>query len=62
VVVKINFGIRKTDNDIEGHGWLTLNGKPYLEKSDTFNTFCLIYSYPGFQRAFKPQIPLESIV
>jgi hypothetical protein len=62
VAVKINFGIRKANKDIEGHGWLTLNGKPYLEKSDTLNSFCLIYSYPGFQQTFTPQVPVGSFI
>lgn len=62
LAVRINFGVRKNDKDIEGHGWLTLNGEPYLEKTDTLNTFCLIYSYPVFHHALKPQIPLESAI
>jgi hypothetical protein len=62
IMVKINFGVRKIDNDIQGHGWLTLDGKPYLEESDTLENFCLIYSYPDHRQAFRPQIYFEGVV
>ncbi len=62
VAVKINFGVRKADNNIEGHGWLTLRGKPYLEESNPYKTFCLIYSYPVSHQAFRSQIGLEGVV
>jgi hypothetical protein len=61
VAVKINFGVRKADNDIEGHGWLTLNGEPYLENSDMIESFCLIYSYPAYPQSIGPQIRSEGI-
>ena len=62
VAVKINFGVRKTDNDIEGHGWLTLDGKPYLEESNAYKTFFLIYSYPGVGQSFRLHVGLEGVV
>lgn len=62
VEVKINFGVRKSDNNIEGHGWLTRSGKPYMEESDSYKTFSLIYSYPASLQAFSPQIGLQGVV
>ena len=62
VMVKINFGIRKTDNDIEGHGWLTLNGETYLENNDSSEIFCLIYSYPDSNRTLNQQFRIETAV
>lgn len=43
--VKVNLGIRKGEEKLlEGHGWLTLEGKPFkeLNKPD----FKIIYSFP----------------
>lgn len=62
IQVKINFGVRKTEKDIQGHGWLTMNEKPYLEKDSTFESFCLIYSYPCSRQVLKPQVRLEGTV
>jgi hypothetical protein len=47
VTVNINFGVRKIDHGIEGHGWLSLDGEPYLEKNEIWETFSPIYSYPN---------------
>jgi hypothetical protein len=43
--IKINFGIKKEDGVLKGHGWLTLNGEVYLEDSYVSRDFNLIYSF-----------------
>lgn len=37
--VEIHCGIRKTGNGTDGHSWLTLNGKPFLQDSLTAGQF-----------------------
>ena len=44
--VIMNFGVKKNNDKLDGHGWLTLDGKPFLEDYDPHDTFAVIYSYP----------------
>ena len=44
--IKINLGIKKENEILKGHGWLTLNGEIYLENGYIWRDFKLIYSYP----------------
>ena len=44
--VKIHFGIKKDMSLFEGHSWLSLNGKYFLEHSDPQLLHTDIYSYP----------------
>lgn len=44
--IQVNFGVRKGEENLEGHGWLTLEGKPYLEPSPNKLDFKVIYSFP----------------
>ncbi len=45
--VKINFGIKKEDGVLKGHGWLTSNGEVYLENSRLWQDFEVVYSFPS---------------
>ena len=47
VAVKINFGVRKKGEVLEGHGWLTLDNRPYLEDGAASQDFEQIYSFPS---------------
>ena len=42
--VQINLGVRKEEGKLKGHGWLTLQGKPYLEAG--VPDFRVIYCFP----------------
>jgi len=44
--VKIHFGIKKNVSPFEGHSWLSLNGKYFLENPDPLLLHTDIYSYP----------------
>jgi len=44
--VKIHFGIKKDMSLFEGHSWLSLNGKYFLEHSNPQLLHTDIYSYP----------------
>ncbi|OGL41328.1 MAG: hypothetical protein A2043_05115 [Candidatus Schekmanbacteria bacterium GWA2_38_9] len=44
--VVMNFGVKKNNDRLDGHGWLTLGGKPYLETYDPHDSFTVTYSYP----------------
>jgi len=44
--VVMNFGVKKNNDRLDGHGWLTLDGKPFLENYDPHDTFTVTYSYP----------------
>jgi len=46
--VAMNFGIKKDkeSDKLEGHGWLTLDNKPFLENYNPLDFFKVIYSYP----------------
>jgi len=44
--VKIHFGIKKSVSPFEGHSWLSLNGKFFLEHCDPQLLHADIYSYP----------------
>ncbi len=43
--VVIHFGVKKKDNALTGHGWLTRNGEVFLEKNDISYSFKPIISF-----------------
>jgi len=47
VGVKINFGIKKEEDILKGHSWLTLDGEPYLETGRFYRDFKVIHSCPS---------------
>jgi Transglutaminase-like superfamily len=47
--VEIHFGIRKDGEDLGGHSWVTLDGKPVADRTHT-GVFAAVYSYPPISR------------
>ncbi|MFQ5647004.1 MAG: lasso peptide biosynthesis B2 protein [bacterium] len=46
IPVRVHFGVcKEKGKEILGHGWLTLNGKPYLQTDRIYEGFQEIYSY-----------------
>ena len=43
---KIYFGVKKRGSPLEGHSWISLNGKFLLEESDPQLTYIDIFAYP----------------
>jgi hypothetical protein len=44
--VEIHFGIHKDGEDLQGHSWVTIQGKPVAERTQT-EIFKPVYSYPS---------------
>jgi Transglutaminase-like superfamily len=44
--VEIHFGIHKQGKDLQGHSWVTIQGKPVAERTRT-EIFKSVYSYPS---------------
>ncbi len=44
--VQVNLGVRKGGEKLEGHGWLSLEGRPYLEPGTAKADFRLVYTFP----------------
>ena len=44
--VEIHFGVRKDGDDLLGHSWVTLEGKPLADGTQTY-LFKTVYSYPS---------------
>jgi hypothetical protein len=44
--VEIHFGIHKDGDVLQGHSWVTLDGRCIAERTQT-EAFELVYSYPG---------------
>ncbi len=44
--IQVNLGVRKEDKKLAGHGWLTLEGKPYKEPTPNKPAYKIIYSFP----------------
>lgn len=47
--VTIHFGILKAGQELRGHSWVTLDGKPVAENGDPRACHHLVYSYPSNQ-------------
>ena len=44
--VEIHFGIRKDGEDLQGHSWVTIEGKPVADRT-RMDVFKAVYSYPS---------------
>lgn len=48
--VEVKFGARfkdgKSDRQVTGHAWLTLNGQPYYEADENWREFTVMLTYP----------------
>lgn len=47
--VTIHFGILKRGEQLRGHSWVTLEGKPVAENGDPVACHRVVYSYPSSQ-------------
>lgn len=45
--VRLYFGVAKTEDELIGHAWVELDGKPFAEYDDPRETFRVTYSYPA---------------
>lgn len=46
IPVKIHYGIAKNGGKVEGHSWLTLEGRPFLEDGLTAEKYRETFVYP----------------
>lgn len=44
--VQFHCGVCRTDGELKGHAWLSLNGEPFWEPGDPFGTHVVTFSYP----------------
>ena len=51
--VRIHYGIRKAENGPDGHSWLTLNSKPFLQDGMTADLYRETFVFPGENKALK---------
>ena len=47
--VEIHFGVRKPGDDLLGHSWVTIEGKPVADRT-RMDVFKAVYSYPSVSR------------
>ena len=45
--VRFHCGVHKTDGRIDGHAWLTLDEKPFLEPNDPTTLHQVVFSFPS---------------
>ena len=44
--VQFHCGVRRVGEVLDGHAWLSLEGKPFKEGSDFYQNFTLTFTYP----------------
>jgi hypothetical protein len=49
---RVNFGVRKTTGELEGHAWLERDGQPFLE--DDAGTYVVTFSLPRRPTTWAP--------
>lgn len=42
----VHFGARRLGEEIGGHAWLTLDGRPYHERPEHYQSYTVMWSYP----------------
>jgi len=47
--VHFHCGVVPVDNALDGHAWLSLEGKPIFEKEDPYSRYTITYSFPKQQ-------------
>lgn len=52
--VQFNCGVMKLDHRLEGHAWLMLNGRDFLEPSSYWKAFTVTLTFPR-----SPSLPTE---
>lgn len=46
--VRFHCGVRRVEQELTGHAWLTLKGEAFLEHSQQWENFDVTYSFPQF--------------
>lgn len=46
IPVTFRCGVRKVDGTLDGHAWLTYEGKPFLEPYDPAAAHAVVFSFP----------------
>lgn len=49
--VQFHCGVRRVEQELIGHAWLTLKGEAFLEPSQQWENFDVTYSFPQFSEA-----------
>lgn len=49
--VRFHCGVAKTGETLDGHAWLTLAGKPFLEPANQWQHFTVTFSFPPLSEA-----------
>jgi hypothetical protein len=44
--VQVHCGVRRVGENLEGHMWLSLQGKPFLERGNPFQKYAITFSFP----------------
>ncbi len=52
--VQFQCGVMKLDHRLEGHAWLMLNGRDFLEPSSYWKAFTVTLTFPG-----SPSVPTD---
>lgn len=55
--VTIHFGITKCGEQLRGHSWVTLEGKPIAENGNPGASHQILYSYPSSQPGSAQDVP-----
>lgn len=58
--VVVHFGARRLARNVSGHAWLTLDGQPYYERLEHFQSFTVMFSYPQAAGSSGPALPASS--
>ncbi|MCS6327268.1 MAG: lasso peptide biosynthesis B2 protein [Nitrospira sp.] len=54
LAVQFNCGVMKCDQRLEGHAWLMLNGRDFLEPSSSWKAFTVTLTFPR-----SPSVPTD---
>ncbi len=44
--VRIHYGVALHHEELRGHAWLTIGGRPFLERADPRAIYTVVYTYP----------------
>jgi len=49
--VQVHCGVRRMGERLQGHAWLSLYGRPFLEEDNPGHSYAVIFSFPSPERA-----------
>jgi hypothetical protein len=47
IPARLHCGVRRVDGGFQGHAWLSLDGRPFLEADDPRPVYAVTFSFPG---------------